>query len=153
MLIPTWQKLIGIAFYLLPWSDAIPLGRNLFLQFPFLQFLVFPALPLLLIEQLIPFGGLIIFFGLFVGVIRNPKLPYFIRFNALQALLIDICLVLLNYAFQILLRPLGTDLIFRTLTSTCLIGMLSIFIFAISECIQGKEPDLPGISEAVRMQL
>ena len=26
-------------------------------------------------------------------------------------------------------------------------------IFAFGECLQGKEPDIPGISEAVRMQL
>ena len=153
MLIPIWQKLLAIAVYLLPWSDAIPFGNSLFLQFPFLQVLAIPALPLIILEQLIPFGGLIIFFSLFIGVIRNPKVPYFFRFNTLQAILIDICLILINYSFQILLKPIGNELIFRTLSSTCLIGMLSIFIFSINECLQGKEPDFPGISEAVRMQL
>ena len=153
MLIPNWQKLIGISVYILPWSDSIPFGSNLFVQFPILQFLTIPAIPLIIFESLIPFGGLIIFFGLFLGVIRNSNIPYFIRFNTLQAILIDICLILLNYAFQILIRPLGNDLMLRTLSSTCLIGMLSIMIFTIIECLQGKEPDLPGISDAVRIQL
>ena len=153
MTMPIWQKIAAIAVYLLPWSDSLPFGRSLFMQFPVLEYLAIPAIPLIIFEQLIPFGGILIFFGLFIGVIRNSKVPYFIRFNTFQALLIDICIILLSYAFQILLRPLSSELIIRSLSSTCLIAMLSIFIFAISECIQGKEPDLPGISEAVRMQL
>ena len=153
MLIPNWQKLVAICIYILPWSDAIPFGSNLFMQFPILQVIAIPAIPLIILERLIPFGGLIIFFALFLGVIRNSNIPYFVRFNTLQAILIDICLVLLNYAFQILIRPLGNDLIFRTLSSTCLVAILAIMIFSIVECLQGKEPDLPGISDAVRMQL
>ena len=153
MLIPFWQRLIGICIYMLPWSDAIPFGTNLFIDFPFLKWLAVPVLPLIILEQGIPFGGLLLFFILFLAVIRNPKVPYFVRFNTLQALLLDIGVILISYAFQILLRPLGTGLILGTLSSTILIGILSIIIFAISECLQGKEPDLPGISEAVRMQI
>ena len=41
----------------------------------------------------------------------------------------------------------------RTLTSTVLVAMLAIVIFALIECLRGREPDLPGISQAVRMQL
>tara|TARA_B100000700_G_C14873834_1_gene774681 strand:- start:130 stop:591 length:462 start_codon:yes stop_codon:yes gene_type:complete len=153
MEISNLQKLIGIAVYLLPWSDSIPFGRSLFIQIPALQVIAIPAIPLIILERLIPFGSLILFFGLFVGVVRNINVPYFIRFNALQAILMDICLILLNYALQILVAPLGNDLILQTISSTCLIGMLSIMIFTIIECLQGKEPDLPGISNAVRIQL
>tara|TARA_Y100001968_G_C19370843_1_gene725063 strand:- start:902 stop:1363 length:462 start_codon:yes stop_codon:yes gene_type:complete len=153
MVIPNWQKITGLGVYLLPWSDALPFGSNLFVEFPFLQTIAIPALPLIIIERLIPFGGFIIFIGLFAGVVRNPKVPYFIRFNCLQAILLDISLILINYAFQILLKPLGNALIFRTLSSTCLIAMLSVMIFAVSKCLQGEEPDIPGFSEAVRMQL
>ncbi len=153
MLIPFWQRLLGILIYTLPWSDAIGFGRGLFVQFPMLQWLALPALPLLIFEQGIPFGGLLIFFLLFLAVVRNPKVPYFLRFNTLQALILDITLVILNYAFQIILSPLGDGLIIRTFSSTILVAMLAIMIFSIIECLQGKEPDLPGISQAVKMQL
>ncbi len=153
MISPLWQRLIGILMYMLPWSDAIPFGRNLFNQVPILKWLALPALPLIIFEQVVPLGSLLLFFILFLAVVRNSKVPYFLRFNTLQALLIDIAIVLLNYAFQILLQPLGNGLIIRTLSSTILITVLTIVIFSISECLQGKEPDLPGISEAVRMQL
>ena len=107
----------------------------------------------MVIEQAIPFGNLLLFFVLFLVVARNPKLPYFLRFNTLQALLIDIGVILISYGFQVLIQPLGTGLIVSTLSSTVLIAILAIVLFACGECLQGKEPDLPGISEAVRMQL
>ena len=153
MLIPLWQKFIGILIYMLPWSDAIPFGRHLFQDFPFLQWLALPALPIIFIEQSIPFGSLLLFFLLFLLIARNPKIPYFLRFNTLQALLIDIGVILINYGFQIIIEPFGSGIIVSTLSSTVLVGILAIVIFAFGECLQGKEPDLPGISEAVRMQL
>jgi len=80
--------------------------------------------------------------------------PYFLRFNTLQALLTDIILIVLSFAFTILLQPLaGGGLLIRTLSSTVVIATLAILVFALVECIQGHEPDLPGISQAVRMQL
>ncbi len=153
MIIPLWQKLIGVLIYLLPWSDAIPFGKYLFIDFPFLQWLAVPALPIILIEQVIPFGSFLLFFLLFLTIVRNPKIPYFLRFNTLQALLIDIGIILISYTFQIILQPLGTKLITSTLSSTILMGILAIVIFAFGECLQGKEPDLPVISDAVRIQL
>jgi len=153
MLIPIWQKLIGILIYMLPWSDAIPFGRYLFMDFPILQWLAIPALPIMILEQGIPFGNVLLFFVLFLAVARNPRVPYFLRFNTLQALLIDIGVILISYAFQILIQPLSGRLLLSTLSSTVLIAILAIVIFAFGECLQGKEPDLPGISEAVRMQL
>ena len=153
MLIPVWQRILGIIIYFLPWSDAIPFGTNLFQQLPYLKWLIIPAWPFLIIENVIPFGGLLMFLLLFLAVVRNPKVPYFIRFNTLQALLTDITIVILGYAFQILVRPFGVNLMTRTLSNTVMVGILAIVIFAIIECFQGKEPDLPGISGAVRSQL
>ncbi len=153
MILPTWQKVLGILLYLIPWSDSIPFGKNLFLEFPFLRWLTLPALPVLIIEQAIPFGGFLLFLILFLAVIRNPKVPYFIRFNALQALLLDIGLILISYTFQIILAPIGNNLIIRTFSSSVVVTMLAVLIFSIVQCLQGNEADLPGISTAVRMQL
>ena len=156
---PLWQRLVAPLMYLLPWSDAIPLGfgpDGLFLQYPVLRPLVLPALPLMQLERSIPFGlgGLLLFFVLFLAVVRNPNVPYFVRFNTLQALLTDIILVVLGFAFTILLQPLGgSGLLMRTLSSTVVIATLAILLFALAECLRGREPDLPGISQAVRMQL
>ena len=63
-------------------------------------------------------------------------------------------IVVLSFAFGILLQPIaGGSLLMSTLSSTIVIAVLAILLFALVECWRGKEPDLPGISQAVRMQL
>ncbi len=153
MTIPSWQRLLALLTYLLPWSDGLPFGRSLTSLFPVLQWLSLPALPLVLIEQAIPFGGFILFLVLFLGVVRNQRVPYFIRFNALQAILLDIILIVLSLAFNLLLAPLGGNFAVRTLANTVFLGMLVLVLFGIIQCPRGKEADIPSLSEAVRMQL
>ena len=156
---PLWQRLVAPLMYLLPWSDAIPLGfapDGLFLQYPLLKPLVLPALPLLQLERSIPFGlgSLLLFFVLFLAVVRNPNVPYFLRFNALQALLTDIALIVLSIGFRLLLQPIAAgSLLLSTLSSAVIVAVLAILLFSLVECLRGREPDLPGISQAVRMQL
>ena len=156
---PLWQRLAAPMMYLLPWSDAIPLGfgpDGLFLQYPVLRPLVLPALPLMQLERSIPFGlgGLLLFFVLFLAVVRNPNVPYFLRFNALQALLTDIALIVLSIGFRLLLQPIAAgSLLLGTLSSAVVVAVLAILLFSLVECLRGREPDLPGISQAVRMQL
>ena len=153
MTIPSWQRLLALLTYLLPWSDGLPFGRSLTSLFPVLQWLSLPALPLVLVEQAIPFGGFILFLVLFLGVVRNPRVPYFIRFNALQAILLDIILIVVSLAFNLLLAPLGGNFAVRTLANTIFLGMLVLVLFGIIQCLRGKEADIPSLSEAVRMQL
>ena len=153
MTIPSWQRLLALLTYLLPWSDGLPFGRSLTSIFPVLQWLSLPALPLVLVEQAIPFGGFVLFLVLFLGVVRNPRVPYFIRFNALQAILLDIILIVLSLAFNLLLAPLGGNFAVRTLANTIFLGMLVLVLFGIIQCLRGKEADIPSLSEAVRMQL
>ena len=157
MEIPLWQRVIAPLVYLLPWSDAIPFGLGMdgvFNQVPLLRLLIVPAVPFIQLNRGVPFGGLLLFFVLFLAVVRNPKVPYFLRFNTLQALMTDIVLIVLSFGFSILLQPLASgSLLIGTLSSTIVIAVLAILVFAIVECLRGREPDLPGISQAARMQL
>jgi hypothetical protein len=122
-------------------------------MFPLLQWVAVPALPLVVLEQAIPFGGLVLFLLLFLLVVRNPKVPYPIRFNVLQAILIDIVLVLLTLAFDTVLAPLGAGFAIRTLSNTIFLGTLLLVLFSVIQSLRGKEADIPTVSEAVRMQL
>jgi hypothetical protein len=150
---PIWQRLLAAAAYLLPWSDAIPFGRSLFGLFPFLQWLSVPALPVAMLQQMVPFGGLVLFLALYLGVVRNGQVPYPIRFNVLQAILIDIVLVLVSLAFNLLINPLGSGFALRTLSNSVFLGTLVVVLFGVVQNLRGKDADLPTISEAVRMQL
>ena len=150
---PIWQRLLAALAYLLPLSDAVPFGKALLLQFPVLQLLALPALPVITLQQAIPFGGLVLFLALFLLVVRNSKVPYLIRFNVLQAILLDIVLVLLTLAFDTLLGPLGASFAVRTLENTIFLGTLVLVLFALVQSLRGKEAEIPTVSEAVRMQL
>jgi hypothetical protein len=150
---PLWQRLLAAAAYLLPWSDAVPFGRSLFSLLPALQWLSLPALPLAMVQQMVPFGGFVVFLALYLGVVRNARVPYMIRFSVLQAILLDIVLVLLSLVFSVLLTPLGVGFALRTLSNTVFLGALVLVVFAMVEGLRGKEADIPSLSEAVRMQL
>ena len=139
---PIWQRVLAALAYLLPWSDAFSFGRGLFGLFPALQWLGVPILPIALLEQAVPFGGLVLFLVLFLAVVRNNKVPYVIRFNVLQAILIDIVVVLG-----------ALDFVGKTLSNTVFIGILVLVLFAVVQNLRGKEADIPSLSEAVRMQL
>ena len=150
---PIWQRLLAALAYLLPWSDALPFGQGLFGLFPALQWLSLPALPLMLLQQAVPFGGFVLFLVLFLAVVRNARVPYLIRFNVLQAILIDILLILVSLVFSVLLAPLGAGFALRTLSNTVFLGALLLVAFAVVQSLRGQEAEVPSLSEAVRMQL
>ena len=133
---------------------SIPFGDHLFAKYYFLKVLIFYlTLPINFIEGILKIGGLgsfsglVIFFALFAGVVRNPKVPYFVRFNACQALLLNISLLIITYILGIFSLPLPA------LISIIFISSFSIFIFSVFQCIYGIEPEIPLISKSVRMQI
>ncbi|QFZ92665.2 Tic20 family protein [Synechococcus elongatus] len=139
--------------YLLPLAEGVSFGFALFNQFPVLQYLILPLVPVLQLFQ-IPFAGLIIFFLLFFLVVRNEKINHFIRFNAMQAILIDILLILANIIFQMVLRPtLGGGFILETLNNTVFLAMLVGCLYSIIQSILGRYAEIPTISDAVYMQV
>ena len=146
-------KILGILLYMIPWSDSLMFGNHLYLKYPFTQIIQIPALPIYLIERSLPFGNLLLFLAIFIGLVRNTKVSYFLRFNALQSLLLNIGIIILSFIFEILFSPFENSLIIRTFSSTFLISLLSIIAYCVWSCTQGNEPDLPGISQATKMQL
>ena len=53
-----------------------------------------------------------------------------------------------------MLQPIAAgSLLLGTLSSAVVVAVLAILLFSLVECLRGHEPDLPGISQAVRMQL
>ena len=140
-----FQRISSVMLYTLPLKASIPFGYYLFYKYSFLKVLLFLTFPVAILEKSLPFGGLLLFLFLFAGLVRNPKVPYFIRYNACQALLLDIALIIISYLFQILpLVELGT-IVF--------IFIICIFIYSITQCIYGVEPEIPFISKSVRMQI
>ena len=139
------QRLSSVILYTLPLKASLPFGNFLFYKFSFLKLLLYLTYPVAIIERSLPFGGLLFFLILFAGVVRNPNIPYFVRYNAFQALLLDISLIIITYLLRIFPLPEVGLIVF--------IFTLSIFLFAIFQCINGVEPEIPFISKSVRMQI
>ena len=146
-------KILGVILYMIPWADSIKFGNILYIKYPFTQIIQIPAIPIIIIERLIPFGNLLLFLAIFIGLVRNNKVSYFLRFNALQSLLINIGIIIINFIFEIFFSPFGNSLLIRTFSSTLLISLFSIITYCVWSCTQGNEPILPVISEATKMQL
>ena len=146
-------KILGVILYMIPWADSLTFGNNLYIKYPFTQIIQIPAIPIILIERSIPFGNLLLFLAIFIGLVKNRKISYFLRFNALQSLLINIGIIIVNFIFEIIFSPFLNSLIIRTFSSTLLFSLFAVIIYCVWSCTQGNEPDLPIISEATKMQL
>ena len=146
-------KILGILLYMIPWADCLTFGNHLYIKYRFSQIIQIPAIPIIIIERSIPFGNLLLFLAIFIGLVRNNKVSYFLRFNALQSLLINIGIIIASFIFEIIFSPFANSLIIRTLSSSLLISIFLMIIYSVWSCTQGNEPNLPGISQAAKMQL
>lgn len=138
--------------YLLPLVDGVIFGRYLFSQFPALSIVFVPLIPLVQINST-PFVSLIIFFALFLLVIRNENISHFIRFNAMQAILLDIVIFLVSLLLRILDPVPGIEFAIETLSNTLFLGIVAAFVYSVAQSLLGRYAEIPAISDAVRMQV
>lgn len=138
--------------YLLPLVSALPFGSLLFRQFPALQVIFIPLAPLQIIYSL-PLAGLVIFFVLFLLVVRNERIAHFIRFNTMQAILLDIALVLCSMVSQYLLQPMGINLVTETLFNIIFLATVVACGYSVVQSLLGRYAEIPAISEAANAQV
>ena len=151
----TKDRIFGALVYLLPLYSAFAFGIFIFQQIPFLGAALAIALyPLaFLYSSLGSFGSLIIFLVLFLAVVRNPRISHFIRFNTMQAILIDILVYLLGLALGFVARGLGANLVVETLFNVVFLGAFAACVYSIIQSVIGKYADIPTISEAAYSQV
>ena len=150
------DRFFGAAVYLFAIYDAIGLGQGLVVQIPalapifqFLQVLLTPvALIYAIFDSAIPFGfgSLIVFFILFIAVVRNEKISYFIRFNTLQSILFGIAISLI----AIVLQPLG---VLGLIGGVVFLIATGASLYCMAECAMGRYPEIPTVSAAAYSQL
>jgi hypothetical protein len=139
--------------YLLPLIDGLQFSGFLFRQFPVLQLLFIPLAPLIKIYGDFPFASLIIFFALYLGVVRNENISHFIRFNAMQAILLDIVLMLCGLVLPIFSNGVQVAFIAETLSNMVFLGALAAFVYAVVQSLLGRYAEIPPLSDAVYMQV
>ena len=147
------QRISSIFLYTYPLKASINFGDPLSSKYFLKAITYYLTFPINFIEDIFEYSGLkgfsdlLIFLLFFVVVIRNTRIPYFVRYNACQALLLKIALTIIIYSFSILSIP------FKELISFVFVLSFSIFIFSAFQCINGVEPEIPFISKSVRMQI
>jgi hypothetical protein len=151
----TKDRIFAALVYLLPLYSAFAFGIFIFQQIPFLgAALAIVLTPLaFLYSSLGSFGSLIIFFVLFFAVVRNPRISHFIRFNTMQAILIDILVYLLGLLLGFVARGLGANLVVETLFNVVFLGAFAACVYSIIQSVIGKYADIPTISEAAYSQV
>jgi uncharacterized membrane protein len=148
------ERIFACLPYLLPLIDSLSFGSVLFRQFPLLQLLLIPLQPVLIVYgSLGQIGQLIVFFALFMLVVRNEKINHFIRFNTMQAILLDIVIFLCSVLLRILTSIPGTDFAMETLANTIFLGILAAVVYSVFQSLMGKYAEIPAISDAVHMQV
>lgn len=156
------DRLFSCLPYLLPLTEVSLLGLvyasgsgiGLLAQFPALNLILIPLFPLIQIYSGFPFSGLIIFMLLLLLVVRNTNINHFIRFNTMQAILLDIVIFLCRIILDMVLVPVaGTGLLVDTLLNVILLGISAAIVYSIVQTSRGEYAEIPTLSEAVHMQV
>ncbi len=148
------DRSFGALIYLFPLVYSLPFGIILLSQFPWLAQFFFPLIALYGVTNSLPFASLIIFFSLWFAVVRNDKVSYFLRFNAMQAILINILQILFSLIMGILVPAFGAQsLLSETLSNTIFMGSVVACFFCIVRSIQGEYAELPALSDAASSQI
>ncbi|MEM8831189.1 MAG: Tic20 family protein [Cyanobacteria bacterium P01_G01_bin.19] len=148
------DRSFGALIYLFPLIYSLPFGIALLTQFPWLRQFFSPLIAVYGLTNSLPFASLIIFFGLWFAVVRNENVSYFLRFNGMQAILLNILQILFSLIMGILAPAFGAQgLITETLNNTVFMGSIAVCFYCIFRSIQGQYAEVPAISEAASSQI
>lgn len=148
------DRLISAVCYFYPFFDGVQYGKYVINQFAPIQALVQPLVPAIKVFKGFPLNGFLVFLTLYFVVVRNPNFSRYVRFNTMQAIVLDVLLIfpdLLERSFN----PrdgLGLDLV-MSLDSTVFLFLLVCLIYGSSSCLLGQIPRLPIVAEAAERQV
>lgn len=139
--------------YLLPLIEVFAFGQFLLRDFPLLGIVFLPLLPLLRIYYGVRYAGIIIFFALWLLVVRNDKIAHFIRFNTMQAIILDIVVFLCRILTDLVKFVPGSGFAMQTLYTTIFMGIVGAVVYSVFQSLNGRYAEIPAISDAVYMQV
>ncbi|KAL7130802.1 hypothetical protein ABFS83_13G157400 [Erythranthe nasuta] len=148
------DRLISAITYFYPFFDGVQYGKYVITQFSPLQAFIQPLVPAIRVFKSFPFNGFLVFLTLYFVVVRNPNFSRYVRFNTMQAIVLDVLLIfpdLLERTFN----PrdgVGLDLM-MSLDSTVFLFLLVSLIYGSSSCLLGQLPRLPIVADAADRQV
>ncbi|XP_047335124.1 protein TIC 20-v, chloroplastic-like [Impatiens glandulifera] len=148
------DRLISAICYFYPFFDGIQYGKFVVTQVAPIQAIIQPLVPAIRVFKSFPLNGFLVFLTLYFVVVRNPNFSRYVRFNTMQAIVLDVLLIfpdLLERTFNPR-QGLGLDLI-MSLDSTVFLFLLVCLIYASSSCALGQLPRLPIVADAADRQV
>ncbi|KAI3879817.1 hypothetical protein MKX03_000436 [Papaver bracteatum] len=148
------DRLISAICYFYPFFDGVQYGKYVITQFTPIQVLLQPLFPAIRVFKSFPFNGFLVFLTLYFIVVRNPNFSRYVRFNTMQAIVLDVLLIfpdLLERSFNPT-EGIGLDLI-QSLDSTVFLFLLVSLIYGSGSCLLGQVPRLPIVAEAAERQI
>ncbi|KAF4378656.1 hypothetical protein F8388_009532 [Cannabis sativa] len=152
---PATDRLVSAVAYTLPFFNSLQYGRHLFMQYPKLGYLFDPLLPIIGLYRSIPYASFVAFFALYLGVVRNPSFTHYVRFNSMQAVTLDVLLVL-PLLLQRILSPGRSGLGFRIMVwvyTALFVFSVLCFVYSLASCVLGRTPYLPIVADAAARQI
>ncbi|CAN6233631.1 unnamed protein product [Urochloa humidicola] len=149
------DRLVAAVAYLYPFLDGAHHGRFLLAQFPFFSALLRPLAPAARLFHSSPLTPFLLFLTLYFAVVRNQQaFSRFVRFNAMQAVVLDVLLIFPDLLAQSFAPSGGVGFeIFQSMESTVFLFLLVSLVYGGGACLLGKTPRLPIVADAAERQV
>nr|XP_043606836.1 protein TIC 20-v, chloroplastic [Erigeron canadensis] len=148
------DRLISAVCYFYPFFDGIQYGKYVITQFTFLQTLIQPLVPAIKVFKSFPFNGFLVFLTLYFVVVRNNNFSRYVRFNTMQAIVLDVLLIFPDLIERTFNPKDGFGLdVLMSLDSTVFLFLLVSLIYGSSSCFLGQVPRLPIVADAADRQV
>ncbi len=167
------DRILSCLPYLLPLIEVYGFGQIFSFILPailrqLIGWLYLPIYPVMLlygyVSQFVPFFGFILFFVLYLLVVRNEKLAHFLRFHTMQALMLSIfvslCVLILELlgilripdVLSSLASPVipvvSAPILVVLLVGAIFLAVVGSCIYSIVQAVRGMYAEIPVISEA-----
>ncbi|KAG8072221.1 hypothetical protein GUJ93_ZPchr0006g43273 [Zizania palustris] len=151
------DRLVAAVAYLYPFLDGVHHGRFLLAQFPLFSTLLSPLAPAARLFRSSPFTPLLLFLTLYFAVVRNQQaFSRFVRFNAMQAVALDVLLIFPDLLAQSFAPSTSSGIgfeLFQSMESTVFLFLLVCLVYGGGACLLGKTPRLPIVADAAERQV
>ena len=148
-----YLRIVAILPFIIPLMGTIAFTHSAYSMIPLLKHAMFifaPAMQIFYGNQFIPF---LTFFALFLLVVRNEKLPHFVRYCTMQAILLDICCMLGGLIMQYMPIFVMVSWMGEWMELAVLANSFFALFYSIFNALQGLYPEIPIITEAVYAQV
>lgn len=146
-------RLLAASIYVIPTLNANAITLSLFKWWASMSWAWFLIEPLTIFYYSSPLTALIIYFVVFLAIVRNKSFKHVVRFHALQSMLVEIVIALVQTIRMYLPPEIRWSVFVVVLDRFLGATILTTLSYCIWHAIQGRYADIPFVSDAVYVQI